>query len=56
MVGRFYPPGAALTAMAGFLGPGRIALGAHFGGVDGDRQSARSPLLKPNLINRLAPL
>ena len=23
-------------ARAGFLGPGRITLGAHFGGVDGD--------------------
>ena len=33
-------------ARAGFLGPGRITLGAHFGRVDGDSQSARGSLLK----------
>ena len=34
-------------ARAGFLVPGRITLGTHFGRVDGDPQSARGPLLKP---------
>ena len=33
---------------ARFLGPGRIALGAHFRGVDGDRRSARCSLFKAN--------
>ena len=32
-------------ARAGFLGPGRITLGAHFGRVDGNRQSALGSLL-----------
>ena len=35
-----------VPAIAGFLGPGRITLGAHFGGVDGDRRPARCSLLK----------
>ena len=33
-------------ARAGFLGPGRIILGAHFGRVDGDPLSAHGPLSK----------
>ena len=37
-------------ARAGFLEPGRITLGAHFGGVDGDRRSARCSLLKTTPI------
>ena len=32
------------------MGPGRITLGAHFGRVDGDPQSARGPLLKTTPI------
>ena len=35
-------------ARAGFLGPGRITLGAHFGRVDRDPQLARGLLLKSN--------
>ena len=35
-------------ARAGFLGPGRIALRAHYGRVDRDPQSARGSLLKTN--------
>ena len=34
------------STRAGFFGAGRITLGAHFGGVVGDPQSARGPLLK----------
>ena len=37
-------------ARAGFLGPGRITLGAHFGGVVRDQQSARGLLLKTTPI------
>ena len=33
-------------ARAGFFGPGRTTLGAHFGGVDGDHRSAWCLLLK----------
>ena len=35
-----------VPAIAGFLDPGRITLGAHFGGVDRDRRPARCSLLK----------
>ena len=37
-------------ARAGFLGPGRITLGAHFGRVVGDPQLARGSLLDTNSI------
>ena len=40
-------------ARAGFLGPGRITLGAHFGGVNEDRRSARCSLLKTKLESTL---
>ena len=38
------------AARAGFLVPGRINLGAHFGGLMGDRRSARCSLLKTTPI------
>ena len=39
-------------AKAGFLGPARITLGAHFGRVVGDPQSARGSLLNTDsLVN-----
>ena len=37
-------------ARAGFLGPGRITLGAHFRREDGDPQSARGSLLRTTPI------
>ena len=37
-------------AGAGFFGPGRFTLGAHFGRVNGDPQLARGSLLKTTPI------